>query len=108
VVAVAISAAPAAGRQHLGKRQTPMTAAPTAVLLSNGPIIAGVRREARLCYGKFGQDASAPIGGRGSTRELLATCLLPLVGIKPETIVYNHLTINHRASWSKGAVVTGF
>jgi len=63
---------------------------------------AGIRRG--FVYGKSDKTASAPIENPVHPTELLAT-IYHSVGIKPETIVYNHL--NQPRELVKGEVVSG-
>ncbi len=63
---------------------------------------AGIRRGA--VYGKSDKTASAPTDNPVHPTELLAT-IYHSVGIKPDTIVYNHL--NQPRELVKGEVVTG-
>ncbi len=63
---------------------------------------AGIRRG--FVYGKSDKTASAPIDNPVHPTELLAT-IYHSVGIKPETIVYNHL--NQPRELVKGEVVSG-
>lgn len=63
---------------------------------------AGVKRG--IVHGKSDKTASAPIENPVHPTELLAT-IYHSVGIKPETIVYNHL--NQPRELVKGEVVTG-
>jgi uncharacterized protein (DUF1501 family) len=63
---------------------------------------AGIKRG--FVYGKSDKTASAPIENPVHPTELLAT-IYHSVGIKPDTIVYNHL--NQPRELVKGEVVTG-
>ncbi|HJZ58598.1 MAG TPA: DUF1501 domain-containing protein [Gemmataceae bacterium] len=63
---------------------------------------AGVKRG--IVYGKSDKTASAPVENPVHPTELLAT-IYHSVGIKPDTIVYNHL--NQPRELVKGEVVTG-
>jgi len=63
---------------------------------------AGIKRG--LVYGKSDKTASAPIETPVHPTELLAT-IYHSVGIKPDTIVYNHL--NQPRELVKGEIVSG-
>ena len=65
-------------------------------------LIAGAGINRGFVYGKSDKTASAPWKTRSTRRELLAT-IYHSVGIKPDTIVYNHL--NQPRELVKGEVV---
>lgn len=67
-------------------------------------IIAGAGTKRGYVHGKSDKTASAPIEGAIHPTELLAT-IYHSVGIKPDTIVYNHL--NQPRELVKGEVVSG-
>jgi hypothetical protein len=67
-------------------------------------LIAGAAVKRGFVYGKSDKTGSAPLENPVHPTELLAT-LYHSVGIKPDTIVYNHL--NQPRELVKGEVVTG-
>lgn len=67
-------------------------------------VIAGAGVKRGYVHGKSDKTASAPIEGAIHPTELLAT-IYHSVGIKPDTIVYNHL--NQPRELVKGEVVSG-
>ena len=67
-------------------------------------IIAGAGIKRGYVHGKSDKTASAPVDGAIHPTELLAT-IYHSVGIKPDTIVYNHL--NQPRELVKGEVVSG-
>jgi hypothetical protein len=67
-------------------------------------VIAGAGVKRGYVHGKSDKTASAPVEGAVHPTELLAT-VYHSVGIKPDTIVYNHL--NQPRELVKGEVVTG-
>jgi uncharacterized protein (DUF1501 family) len=67
-------------------------------------VIAGAGIKRGHVHGKSDKTASAPVDGAIHPTELLAT-IYHSVGIKPDTIVYNHL--NQPRELVKGEVVTG-
>jgi uncharacterized protein (DUF1501 family) len=67
-------------------------------------VIAGAGMKRGYVHGKSDKTASAPVEGAIHPTELLAT-IYHSVGIKPDTIVYNHL--NQPRELVKGEVVSG-
>jgi uncharacterized protein (DUF1501 family) len=67
-------------------------------------VIAGAGTKRGYVHGKSDKTASAPVEGAIHPTELLAT-IYHSVGIKPDTIVYNHL--NQPRELVKGEVVSG-
>jgi len=67
-------------------------------------LIAGAGVKRGYVHGKSDKTASAPVENPVHPTELLAT-IYHSVGIKPDTIVYNHL--NQPRELVKGEVVTG-
>ena len=67
-------------------------------------VIAGAGLKRGFVYGKSDKTASAPVENPVHPTELLAT-IYHSVGIKPDTIVYNHL--NQPRELVKGEPVTG-
>jgi uncharacterized protein (DUF1501 family) len=67
-------------------------------------VVAGAGVKRGFVYGKSDKTASAPVENPVHPTELLAT-IYHSVGIKPETIVYNHL--NQPRELVKGEVVSG-
>ena len=67
-------------------------------------VIAGAGIKRGYVHGKSDKTASAPVDGAIHPTELLAT-IYHSVGIKPDTIVYNHL--NQPRELVKGEVVSG-
>src|SRR5436190_12696374 len=67
-------------------------------------VIAGAGVKRGYVHGKSDKTASAPVDGAIHPTELLAT-IYHSVGIKPDTIVYNHL--NQPRELVKGEVVSG-
>jgi uncharacterized protein (DUF1501 family) len=67
-------------------------------------LVAGAGVKRGHVHGKSDKTASAPLEDPVHPTELLAT-LYHSVGVKPETIVYNHL--NQPRELVKGEVVTG-
>ena len=67
-------------------------------------VIAGAGIKRGYVHGKSDKTASAPVENPVHPTELLAT-IYHAVGIKPDTIVYNHL--NQPRELVKGEVVTG-
>ena len=67
-------------------------------------VVAGAGVKRGFVYGKSDKTASAPVENPVHPTELLAT-VYHSVGIKPDTIVYNHL--NQPRELVKGEPVTG-
>jgi uncharacterized protein (DUF1501 family) len=67
-------------------------------------LVAGAGVKRGFVYGKSDKTGSAPVENPVHPTELLAT-IYHSVGIKPDTIVYNHL--NQPRELVKGEVVTG-
>src|SRR6185436_19572842 len=67
-------------------------------------VVAGAGVKRGYVHGKSDKTASAPVENPVHPTELLAT-IYHSVGIKPDTIVYNHL--NQPRELVKGEVVTG-